>query len=269
MRCPKCGYISFDHVDTCLKCNKDISKTASVVEGTTFNVAAPSFLRFPKGEKIEEEEDSGISFDGGDDFDVVDPDLDVLVDGDGENEDMADDATISFGEELDGFSDSDSGDDFEISLDDEEEDEDAGIDLGQFEDAFEEEQPPGGEEVTLDLPDELADISDLSAPAAEPEGFDEEPEPAPAAQQDDNADDFNLDLDLELEQLGDDFSLSSDKGGKAESSDELGLGDLSLDDIGLSPDEAPEKKKQVDPMDMDADLDFDLDLGGISLDDDK
>ena len=78
-------------------------------------------------------------------------------------------------------------------------------------------------------------------------------------------DDFNLDLDLD--QLDDDFSLTSDD--EIDSSDDEDvLGDLSLDDIGLShKDEAVEqpKKKEVDPMDMDADLDFDLDLGGIPL----
>lgn len=44
MRCPKCGYISFDHVETCLKCKKDISGKVDVV-GTTYHAAAPSFLK--------------------------------------------------------------------------------------------------------------------------------------------------------------------------------------------------------------------------------
>lgn len=276
MRCPKCGYISFDHVDTCLKCNKDITKAASAVEGTTYNVAPPSFLRFPKaGEATQEEEDTEISFDAGEEFDVVDPDLDVLAEGEDESGDHSDEATISFGDELDGFDEpEEEADEFEFSLD-EDEDGNEGIDLGQFEDAFEEEEPGAAEEIALDFPDELSDISDLSAPAddaapASFQEFDKEPAADSPADESEALEDFSLDLDLELEQLGDDFSLSSDEEGDLGSDDD-GLGDLSLDDIGLSTAEEEEeasKKKPADPMDMDADLDFDLDLGGITLDKD-
>ncbi|RUM46100.1 MAG: hypothetical protein DSY80_02620, partial [Desulfocapsa sp.] len=78
MRCPKCGYISFDHVDTCLKCNKDISDNVEV-EGTTYHAAAPSFLKVPGREKQEEEND--FVQDGSElvdeEFELSDPDLDV------------------------------------------------------------------------------------------------------------------------------------------------------------------------------------------------
>jgi hypothetical protein len=233
MRCPKCGYISFDHVETCLRCNKDVKKVASVVEGTTYNVAAPSFLKFPKAGSLDQEQGDEISFDGSqDDYDVVDPDLDVLVDGD--DGDDGDDAGISFGDEFSGFADSEEQeeeDDFEINLN---EDDDEGLDLGQFEDAFEEEEPQETAEIALDMPDELADISDLSAPEKEPAAAAafERKETSPAAE--DSMDEFNLDLDLE--QLGEEFSLSSDDDGEtaADSGDDDGLGDLSLDDIGLS-----------------------------------
>lgn len=280
MRCPKCGYISFDHVDTCLKCNKDISKASSSVEGTTYNVAPPSFLRFPKGGTVEEEEDSEISFDGGgEDYDVVDPDLDVLAEGEEQSGEEPDDASISFGDELDGFGEAEDEEELQLTIDDDDEG-DAGIDLGQFEDAFEDEEPSVSEEVTLDFPDELSDISDLSPPAedAAPEPapepaaeFDSEPAAAAPADVGGEADEFSLDLDLELDQLGDDFSLSADEEGGETDSAEAALGDLSLDDIGLSPaeEEAAPSKKQEDPMDMDADLDFDLDLGGLTIDDDK
>jgi hypothetical protein len=262
MRCPKCGYISFDHVDSCLKCNKDISKVSSAVEGTTYNVAAPSFLRFPTGAKLQEEE-TEISFEGAqEDYDVVDPDLDVLVNDDAEE---SDDAGLSFGDEFEGFDQLAEEEGFGSEPDEDEE-----IDLGQFEDAFDNEEQASERagEVDLDLPDELADLSDLSAPSEEDleepvmkeTVFDQEPA------EKNGMDDFNLDLDLD--QLDDDFSLTSDEETDS-SDDEDVLGDLSLDDIGLShKEEAAEqpKKKEVDPMDMDADLDFDLDLGGISLD---
>ncbi len=46
MRCPKCGYISFDHVETCSKCKKDISAQSEQLSGTILMAEAPSYLRF-------------------------------------------------------------------------------------------------------------------------------------------------------------------------------------------------------------------------------
>ena len=265
MRCPKCGYISFDHIDTCLRCNKDISKAATV-EGTTYNVAPPAFLKFTKRDPSDEEKNE-ISFDADDDdFGVVDPDLDVLVD----NEDEVDEeGGISFGDDFDAFDEEES---FEVAAESDDGD-DEGLDLGQFEDAFDdEEETRDDEDISIDIPDELSDISDLSAPAGE------EPEEkvAVAAETDqDEFGDFNLDLDME--DLNDDFSLTADDEDGVETLEEDALADLSLDDLGLTEEEAeseeepevaesPEKTKK-DETNMDADLDFDLDLGGISLED--
>lgn len=260
MRCPKCGYISFDHVDTCLKCNKDISGISSKVTGTTYNVAPPSFLRFTKGESVEKEGED-ISFDPDhNDYGVVDPDLDVLADDDAEGED--DGATISFG----GFGDEENS---EVA----DSDDDSDIDLGQFEDAFEEEKVVGDdEELALEFPDELSDLSDLSAPA---DGGKEESgaeQALTSSEEKEESDEFSLDLDLE--ELDDDFSLTIEEETEQQG-DEDNLEDLSLDDLGLSDEPkskaaepAPAKKKVKDDKDMDGDLDFDLDLGGISLDND-
>ncbi len=46
MRCPRCGYISFDQVTSCLRCNKDIRKVAEGVAGSVANVTAPNYLAF-------------------------------------------------------------------------------------------------------------------------------------------------------------------------------------------------------------------------------
>ncbi len=287
MRCPKCGYISFDHINACLKCNKEIAN-ASSHEGTTYNVAPPSFLKFTK-RAIEETvvEDDEIAFDTGeDDFGVVDPDLDVLVD----NGD--DESGVSFDDDIDDFGGFGEEEDFEVATMDSDDDE-GGIDLGQFEEAFEEEEQDsieGG--MNIEIPDELSDISDLSAPAdedaapavasasddfepavaLESDDFEEDSSPA-VAEDSDEFEDFNLDLDME--NLNDDFSLTEEDEGEAEVMEEDALGDLSLDDLGLSDDEQAKKPERQaakatkkGEMDMDADLDFDLDLGGISLDDD-
>ena len=34
MRCPKCGYISFDHLEQCLKCKKNIKAVSDNMHGT-------------------------------------------------------------------------------------------------------------------------------------------------------------------------------------------------------------------------------------------
>jgi hypothetical protein len=53
MRCPKCGYISFDHLETCRKCNKNIGDGAGDLQGTAFDSAAPSFLQVAGGVRRE------------------------------------------------------------------------------------------------------------------------------------------------------------------------------------------------------------------------
>lgn len=45
MRCPKCGYISFDQQETCNKCQKYIGDVVAEIKGTTFSAKAPSFLK--------------------------------------------------------------------------------------------------------------------------------------------------------------------------------------------------------------------------------
>lgn len=50
MRCPKCSFISFDIVESCAKCGKNISKAAEELMGTIAEVVAPRFLKFEAGE---------------------------------------------------------------------------------------------------------------------------------------------------------------------------------------------------------------------------
>jgi hypothetical protein len=60
MRCPKCGFISFDQLGTCKKCNKNISEITAEIEGTVFEAPAPLFLHFDPGSvgvEIQENED--------------------------------------------------------------------------------------------------------------------------------------------------------------------------------------------------------------------
>lgn len=50
MRCPKCGYISFDHLAVCKKCGRGLADTTAMLRGTCFEAAAPLFLAL-MGEK--------------------------------------------------------------------------------------------------------------------------------------------------------------------------------------------------------------------------
>ncbi|HBT96779.1 MAG TPA: hypothetical protein DEB25_03620 [Desulfobulbaceae bacterium] len=45
MRCPKCGFISFDHLDFCRRCNKSLDSVSLALRGSVHDCQAPVFLR--------------------------------------------------------------------------------------------------------------------------------------------------------------------------------------------------------------------------------
>ncbi len=53
MKCPKCGYISFDYNLTCPKCNKDISREQKKLNLPAFPPAPPSLLGALTGQASE------------------------------------------------------------------------------------------------------------------------------------------------------------------------------------------------------------------------
>jgi hypothetical protein len=44
MRCPKCSYISFDHLDACQKCGRNLTEIVGQIHGTSLKVEPPIFL---------------------------------------------------------------------------------------------------------------------------------------------------------------------------------------------------------------------------------
>ena len=73
MRCPKCGFISFDHLTSCAKCGRDVSETASELQGTSIKTELPMFLGTAlaayseregsfEDQAMESEVDEGIDF---------------------------------------------------------------------------------------------------------------------------------------------------------------------------------------------------------------
>jgi len=227
MRCPKCGYISFDHLDSCRKCHKPIAQTE--FKGTTYPALVPTFLQ-----PSQEIHNSGFDEEM---VDVLDPDLDLLADENSENV-IADDFEIAFG--------ADQKED-DLSLDED----DLSIDISRFADVpidmqvVQETQP-----VQFEMPEGLADISDLARPVAEAEA-ESEPEVS-----------FGDD-DLRLDDL--DLSFGGEKGSEAAAAaDDNELALLSLDDIDLSGGlEVASSPSPSPSRPVDDDLDFDLDLGTL------
>jgi len=263
MRCPKCGFISFDSLDSCLKCNKNISEATEAFQGSTLKVETPSFLKIPTADENELQIEGAAEVGG--EIEFADPDLEILVDDDDDQGGIdfnleADDETddLPFASEFEE----------ETTLDDEEGSEfDLAADLGQFEDvpeedtfSFPDDDEDDGEELEetdlpgMDMPDELNDISDLSPPdtpavdepiaelSAEPDLASPTETPnEPAAEPEDDLDFSNLDFDLNGV---DEVVGSQDETAPA----------ADIDDA-LSPAASS----------MDEELDFDLDLGGLTI----
>lgn len=248
MRCPKCGYISFDNVEKCLKCKRNIANASKQFQGSVFNVATPVFLKLTADEEETEFGEMAVGEFGDtaeEDFDIVDPDLDILVGEDDEGSAETGDIQLSLEDEDDDGADDDlagladldeiGGELSEIEAFAEDEieaveDEDISLDLGALEEAVADE--PESDIPTMEMPEELADLSDLSPP---------DKAEAKVALQPEEPEESEDDLDF------------------------AGLGDILAD----SPAEPEPKKETVLSLDMDEDLNFELDLGGLSIHDDN
>ena len=264
MRCPKCGYISFDHVEKCLKCMKNIKDTSDNLHGTVFHAKAPSFLHFSnrREEKQENNKVSANRQEADDDF--LDEDLEVLVQDESEIE-AGDGEVIRDGEKS--LAEGDDSEDREIEMD-----------LSGFESAEDLKAAPAETEsivdqarvaapqpeaaagqFSLDLPEELIDISDLAPPERDSRAFKAETKRTGTRE----------DADLEMDDLNFDLGLGELGVGVEAGSDQMEETILALDDIDFS--EAPAEKKAAKPSskgagaNMDGDLNFDLDLGGLSI----
>ncbi len=135
MRCPKCSYISFDKVTSCVKCSTDVTEVAHALNGTAFKPLGTFYLgsllpdyaaAFVQDTQVDDfamdaGDDLEISVDAAEDFGAV-PDLpgDVLPEEDfsfGAEEELADfgGEDISFddhdlsGVDLTGFEESGTG----------------------------------------------------------------------------------------------------------------------------------------------------------------
>jgi len=260
MRCPKCGYISFDHLENCLKCKKNIKEASDALQGGVFHVVAPVFLNLQAQEEESEEFDLLAEGEVAED-EMMAEEFDIVMEE--ESAEESGEATILEVGQNEG--EEDGSIDFEISLDEGQEAE-ITIDPGLFDDDAEIEDQifdnqrdnlseKGTDDLEIEIPEELVDMSDLAPPEeVKLSGFD-------------SPDDLNS-LDIDLDGL--DFNLDSGTpagDGSVESLKEVvSLGDIDFSDTIGSPGGKKSKKSKV--MDMDDDLNFDLDLGGLSIHDD-
>jgi hypothetical protein len=77
MRCPKCGFITFDHLETCTKCGKDISAVSEQLSGTVLKAVPPVFLKITPPSD-EEKTDLSSTDDVDVEFSMEDDDLVVV-----------------------------------------------------------------------------------------------------------------------------------------------------------------------------------------------
>jgi len=164
MRCPKCGYISFDHNQICPKCNKDISDEQAKLNLPTYKSNPPALL----GMLVGAGDESNVGF-------TLDSDAALRRSGMGldfeEASSMLGSSSIDFGE----------GDkDLEISLND---------DTGEFELPEIGLDAQSGDTADIDLSSEDEDLSlDMDEVSLE--------------DSDDTADDLGFDLGEKVEESG-------------------------------------------------------------------
>jgi hypothetical protein len=259
MRCPKCGFISFDHLEKCVKCNKDIKGISFSLFGSTYNIQPPRFLKLPQERIVDSSEQDDFEEESFDEVDrYVDEELDILIEDDeSETEDNEVKAKSEFSKSSDADEEEEQEGEIEIDFSQFEDAGEPEVNLFDEDDAEEEEQQ---EQVmrprpAMELPAELSDMSDLAHPGKRYES--ERPSEKSTAS----------DLsDLELDDLYFDLGLDGleenqpAKKGKPEES-VLSLDDLDFSDVLVD----GSSGKKSGNMDMDEDLDFDLDLGGLSI----
>jgi hypothetical protein len=234
MKCPKCGYISFDNNQVCPKCNRDISYEQEKLNFPAFRPNPPSLLGALTGEVTESHADMQV-----DQPYPEDVSTDIVTEEDINYEDAG---AINMGEvALDETGALDSGD---VVFDDSQMDVD--LELGEtneFEapDSFK--TLPKEESVAdFDL-DSLDDSSEIMMDAGEPESGEDEG--------------ISLAMDdlVEEESETEDMAPSETDAEKEAGEVSFDMGDLSMeesDSMGESEVERPEQEKEEPGLDFDS-----------------
>jgi len=225
MRCPKCGFISFDKEEICGGCKKNISKFSQELSGVVLRGNVPDFLWFQKPEEEPEPEEEATE----EEYSAVEENSGLNF---GAAEEATDDNTVEFAAEEEAKEI-----EFDLSMDtgaaEEEVKEEIAFDLpGMKEEAVESSKP---------APAKAVEGSGLSVSADETNFAEQEPSADMAV---DGLDDLDFDLedaDLESEPppKSEKSPPTTEKSGNQAKKDsakkELGLDLSGLDLSGLMP----------------------------------
>lgn len=251
MRCSKCGYLSFDSLDTCKKCGRNLGDLAEKLQGTSAEYETPFFLGPTLG--IAEEETDHAPEEEGVPGEEMDSTTEIFSEPEGISGEVAveetDEEEIDFDalmEEL-------------PSADSEDEDEAADIDMG--EDEFAREDVTGSvaeEEVEIDFDTEESSGDTISL---EPE-TEEETEGNDISIEDEVEIDFDLD-DSPAAEIGSEMAAGEEDSvadeNSAEDIEEL---DLGMADFDLGDEETSDNEKAQEDLPP---LDFeDIDLSDLT-----
>lgn len=232
MRCPKCGFISFDSLDSCRKCNKPLASVSVALHGSAYDCQSPVFLRFMQPEEAMEVPDNQPS----NVIEEAEIEAPALAAMDGPLSRSAKPATATLAGTGWVLTRAAAPQPTEAASGRQEDT--ASARLGREKAAADQETLNYVlDEENRELPADLADISDLAPPVRE--------QAIDCTEAEDDVDlDLDLDLGFDLRDLEDDGEFSQAK---------------PLSDS---------RKRRAAPVDLDdSDLDFELDLGGLSLHD--
>ena len=244
MRCPKCGYISFDKVESCSKCAASLAEISENILGTAQKVEAPAFLASVIGGTGGEAafEESQDAYAEETEFDLSD-----AVEEEAPDEDLMEDDIDLAGEE-------------EIELQAEESDVPS-IDLSQFDETQDdavEEEALADVELEVDAADEPDEDGSIDFHMEEEFELEPQAEPSQEASLPEEGEEVaSPGLDFELEEEGAAVELEElpDIGGE----EELVLdseSELSLDEAAAESEPEPELEPEGGIS-----LDLDVDLG--------
>lgn len=220
MRCPKCGFISFDILEKCVKCGKNISAASEDFGGTVAGVPPPLFFKTaveetaPEGQEETVEAESEEALDLGEvgEEEVMDFSLDE------QTAEEAEESTLDLGEVEEPEAELDLG-------------EEAAEEVPDMEPEAEEMgagEPQAEEEADMDIAD-LAP-SEEEAEASAPEEETAEPESKSESRGLEDLKVEGIDLDPTADEVDSDKIKPSVKTGTALDDFDIELGDLMPDD---------------------------------------
>ncbi len=292
MRCPKCGYISFDYNQVCPKCNKDITDEQAKMNIPSFIPEPPALLGILIGESGASNADfhvgrssaadtSAMDINFGDSGALMSADSLVMDEGQDFEINLESEESEDFGTPADQGDQSLSvGSDFEIG--EEEEDLSLGMDEITFGDSPDIDDALEEDDESMDIELDLGDIS-LEEPA---DDMHEDGEPSL------DLEDLSLDKSITLEGAGEEaipepedgmdaFSMESETLNEDGSEIEIGLDDLKVNETGqleISSFQSPEQETGESfalgdlemegiPSDKEGSQPEDINLGEIDFED--